>query len=277
MTNINLYGTIGYTILQNPETKQQIIIFADRHDNLPHCTNSIKIADWFKEKMYSSKILLEEVPRNTVELEELWTDSEHTQDLKKLFLDNSTIINGLDIRPFLIPFSWELAQPTEPTHNITMRKYCWKINEFFTLSNFLKLELTKFNPEKLAGTKLGNHFLQLKNDFKKILENNSEFLNFSICTIKNINLEFLELINKLLDQIMEWYICAQIHQVNNKSIIVHAGLAHSDQVIELLTNYYQFELIENQGTNKLSQAFSHETNGCVGLSDNISRQFGGFK
>ena len=161
----NLYGTIGYTILKNNQTNNKVIVFADRHDNLPQCDNKTNIAEWFKQKMHSSKILLEEVPRDSVELEELWSDSEHTQDLKNLYLSNSQEINGLDIRPLLIPFSWELSNNTEPVHNIITRKYLKKIDKFFQLSNSYLIEnLPNYNVEKLKGTKLGIHFLLIKSE-----------------------------------------------------------------------------------------------------------------
>lgn len=276
MSNLNLYGTIGYTILKHPITNQQIIIFADRHDNLPHCNNKTDIADWFKEKMYSSKILLEEVPRESVQLEELWTDSEHTQDLKNLFLDNSDTINGLDIRPLLIPFSWELAADADPAHMISMREYCKKIDGFFMLANtFLQINLPNYNFTQLSGTKLGKHFLQLKNIFKKIVETNSGFLTLGVPTVKNLNQEFLEQINNLLDQIMEWHICACICVANKESVIVHAGLAHTEQVIWLLENHYGYSKVTEKGTNKLSNVYTGDVSGCVLLPVNTSKQFGG--
>jgi len=273
----NLYGTIGYTILKNTQTNNKIIIFADRHDNLPQCTNKINIANWLKQKIHTSKILLEEVPRDSVNLEELWSDSEHTQELKDLYLSNQTNINGLDIRPLLIPFSWELVTGTELEHMITTKKYLEKINRFFTLSNeYLASNLPNYSVEKLARTKLGEHFLLLKNNFKKILETNREFLYFTVGTNKTINLNFLESINLLLDQIMEWYICAQINQPNTKPIIVHAGLAHSEKIVQLLQYQYQWEKIKEKGINNLDLALESNMSGCMPMPVDIDKQFGGF-
>ena len=79
-----LYGTIGYTIFENNITRKKVIIFADKHDDLESCPNNIDMAVWFKTKFPTSKILLEEVPRNNVELEELWPTAKHTQSLKNL-------------------------------------------------------------------------------------------------------------------------------------------------------------------------------------------------
>jgi len=273
----NLYGTIGYTILKNTETNNKIIIFADRHDKLPDCTNKINIANWLKQKIHSSKILLEEVPRDSVNLEELWSDSEHTQELKNLYLNNQSNINGVDIRPLLIPFSWELVTSTEPAHNITTKQYLEKINKFFTMENeYLVRNFPNYSVEKLAKTKIGKHFLLLKNNFKKILETNREFLIFTVSTNKKINLNFLESINLLLDQIMEWYTCAQINEPNTKPIIVHTGLAHSEKIIQLLQSNYQWEKINEKGINTLNLAFESNVSGCMPMPINIDNQFGGF-
>lgn len=273
----NLYGTIGYTILTNTKTNNKIIVFADRHDKLPTCNNKTKIADWFGQKLQTSKILLEEVPRNSVNLEELWSDSEHTQDLKKLYLENSNDIEGLDIRPLLIPFSWELTQVSEPAHNINIKKYLEKINGFFTVKNAYLLEnLPNYKIDKLKGSKLGIHFLAIKDNFKKILENNREFLYFSVHTIRTINSNFLEEINNLLDQIMEWHICALIMLNNNKPTIVHAGLAHSEKVVKLLKFYYNYHIVSEKGVNSLHLALDTNISGCMPIPNDMDNQFGGY-
>lgn len=273
----NLYGTIGYTILKNNKTNKKIIVFADKHDKLPQCDNQTNISEWFKQKMYSSKILLEEVPRNSVNLEELWSDSVHTQDLKNIFLENSQTINGLDIRPLLIPFSWEIMVDNGNSHNITIKQYLEKINEFFCVKNkYLVDNLQNYNVEQLKGTKLGIHFLLIKKNYKKILENNKQFLNFSVHTIKTINLYLLEEINALLDQIMEWNICANIESNTDKSIIVHAGLAHSEKVVELLLAHYNYDKIIENGINKLNFALNNNVSGCMPMPIDMDKQFGGF-
>ena len=78
-----IYGTIGYVFLI--KNNRKIIVLSDQHDVLPSCENKINIAEWFKRKFNSSKILLEEVPRENQKLIELWETSPHTQELKNLF------------------------------------------------------------------------------------------------------------------------------------------------------------------------------------------------
>ncbi len=272
----NLYGTIGYTVLSNGQTGKKIIVFADKHDNLPECDNKTNIAQWFKEKMHTSKILLEEVPRDSVHLAELWSDSAHTQELKNLYLENAHVINGLDIRPLLIPFSWEIVDTSEPAHNITVKQYLNKIDNFFRLkTSYLVENLPNYTVSQLPGTKLGKHFLLLKNNFKKIVETNKAFLYLTVNTVKTLNLEFLELINLLLDQIMEWNICANIMANSDKSIIVHAGLAHSDKLIQLLQSHYQYDKINEIGINNLDLANGNNMSGCTTMPADTDSQFGG--
>ena len=61
-----IYGTIGYVFLKKDNRK--IIVLADQHDTLPSCENKINVAEWFKSKFKTSKILLEEVPRENNKL-----------------------------------------------------------------------------------------------------------------------------------------------------------------------------------------------------------------
>ena len=131
-------GNIGITILEN--NNKIIILLADDHSNTKYCDSNsldyhIDIKDFLKKALDSEQqILLEEIPRDGFNLQELWPNSPHTQNLKTLFLDNIDI-NGIDIRPYLIPFSWEnLETDTSPElRNYSIIKYINKLNEFFKL------------------------------------------------------------------------------------------------------------------------------------------------
>lgn len=277
-----LYGTIGYTILNNTTTNKKIIIFADRHDNLPSCPDNIDIAEWFKQKSKSSKILLEEVPRGDVDLQELWSTAAHTQSLKKLYLENPTVITGLDIRPLLIPFSWELISNTEldsnyeHLYNKTFKEYIKNINNFFSMKEtFLLNNLLNYNVNKLKNTKLGKHFKKLKKIYNQILIKYSLYLNDNIKSIKINRVHILDEINDLLDEIMEWNICANILLYNNESVIVHVGLAHSEKIILLLKTHYKYSQTVVEAINKLDDAMFKSISGCVQLHNNLASQFGG--
>ena len=83
------------------------------------------------------------------------------------------------------------------------------------------------------------------------------------------------MINNLLDDIMEWYICAQIELYYKESIIIHAGLAHTDKVINLLKNHYNFTIIQEYGINSLANARNGPRTGCIEIKPEINKQFGG--
>jgi hypothetical protein len=276
----NIYGTIGYTLLKNPNTENKIIVLADMHDRLQECANNTNISDWFKSKFHSSKILLEEVPREKVTLQELWTESPHTQNLKKLFLKNQQIIHAVDIRPFLIPFSWELLSDSktfnDQYYDIKLKKYLFNVNNFFKLElDYLIEKLPNYKLEKIINTKLGKHFLEIKKNWKKFLINSQSYLNSKIIIVYKNNSNILEKISDILNEIMEWYICANIELNSNKSIILHTGLAHSDKVIEWLINHYNFIQEDSYGINKMDEIIFKPMSGCIQLPDNIETQFGG--
>jgi hypothetical protein len=280
----NIYGTIGYTLLVEPKSNKKIIILADMHDTLPQCTNQTNVSDWFKSKFNSSKILLEEVPRDNFSLSELWSTSPHTQNLKNLFLSNSNLIHAVDIRPYLIPFSWEILSdikiskddPESLGYDIMLKTYLVKISNFYSLKEqyFLK-NLPNYKIDILPHTKLGKHFLLIKKNWKMFLENYKELLNSKIVLIYQDNKKVLEEISKMLDEIMEWYICASIHVYSDQSIILHTGLAHSDSVIKWLLNHYKYIISTSEGINSMDEVLLKPLSGCVQIPTNIETQFGG--
>lgn len=279
----NIYGTIGYTLLENTNINKKVIILADMHDTLPQCINQTNVSDWFKSKFGSSKILLEEVPREDFSLSELWSDSPHTQNLKNLFLSNSKIIQAVDIRPYLIPFSWEILSESNEhlnanteDYNIVLKTYVVKINRFFSMKEkyFLK-NIPNYNLDNLPHTKLGKHFLAIKKNWKIFLEKYNHLLNEKLINMVSKNKSALANISDLLDEIMEWYICACIHVYSDKSMILHTGLAHSEKVIEWLTNHYEFKIIQKEGINSMEEIFYKPLKGCMVIPTNIETQFGG--
>jgi len=265
-----IFGSIGYTILKKQDKK--IIIFADMHSTLTKCTNIIQIADWFKTKFTSSKILLEEVNRDNVNLTELWSDSDHTQHLKQLYLDNPHIIQAIDIRPELIPFSWEL----DIDNFITLKQYLQLIDKFFCLHQFSFYDkIPDYNRNKIPHTKLGKHFLKIKHKYRDYLLKYKNIINYKLTTLIATNIKCMNYINKILNNIMEWYVCACIYFYSQKSIIIHTGLVHSEHIVNWLTSHYDFEVVRGNGINKMNELDYTMINGCVELPDYLDTQFGG--
>ena len=278
MANINLNGSIGYTFLIKNNIK--ILILADNHSTLPYCkTDGIFISEWFKNKS-NSRILLEEVPRVGHDLQELWSSSPHTQKLKEVYIKNSHIIHGVDIRPFLIPFSWEFASDKE-SPNINLKEYFELLNLFFTLKlDFIKKDLTYiYSKEFLKKKKIGKHFLILKKVVVLLIKKNKFYLDKYIKDLVNNNNLLFNQINFILSDIMEWYIIAKIYEgIDEKktSFIIHAGLLHTTNIINLLTKFYHYKIVDDFGTTTNINNLNIENNGCLHLPIDIEKQFGGF-
>lgn len=270
-----IYGTIGYTLLEHKDNKNRIIVLADMHNTLPSCKDKINIAKWFESKFPSSEIFLEEVPRENVKLQELWEHSPHTQDLKKLYLKNPKIINALDVRPFMIPFSWEVVNiMNKNEYNMKLKEYLSGINNFFKLTDtYLLVRLKNYSHIKLENTKLGSHFLRIKKRYFNYLSSYYSVLDWYIYDIKQNHVNILEGINDILNDIMEWYICAKIELKKHRPIIIHAGLFHTDNVIKWLSSHYNYNIIKDEGINSMEESESAtDINGCVNIG-NINSLF----
>jgi hypothetical protein len=271
----NIYGSVGYTLLRNKYNT--ILIFADVHSKLPYCENKIDISDLFKDNMNYINILLEEVPRDGVELNELWTESDHTQKLKDLFLKNSNLIHAIDIRPYLIPFSWEMCELNNK-NIITLSDYIKKINNFLELTdNYFKNNLSLVYNEKylMNNIYLGKHFLELHILFNSYKEKYINYMGKNICDLFIENKSILEEFNNILDSSMEWFAIAKMFQlkINKKNVLMHTGLYHSDNIRNKLIELYDYKIIDIHGINSIKQIKNTPNyNGCVSLPSHIKSQ-----
>lgn len=260
-----LQGTIGYTIFINSVTRKKIIVFADMHDKLPPCPfpNSTKISKWFTSKFKTAKLLLEEVVRvKNMKLEALWDGSEHTNNLKVLFLNNQNEIEAIDIRPYLIPFSWEIVNQSEDK-NMLLKNYFKDLIIFLNLKNdFLKNKINFINQ------KIKDHLKGIQIKFMRFLIKNKHLLKKSILDIFNNNQNILEDFNILLNDCMEWYTCLLIEKYKYKTIMIHAGLYHTEKINSLLKNYYKYTSIDTEGINFLRES-NRSNYMCQPIDDNI--------
>lgn len=248
----NIYGAVGYTILKHPTTGKFIIIFADRHDNLNTCDDNISMAKWMEDNMGEYVVLLEEVPRIGVKLSELWPASTHTQDLKNLFLKHPKYIIGFDIRHLIMSFSWETIN--DNNKQILLYDYLKNIDEFFCLENsYLKQQFAYYNFNNIKYTLIGEHYLLLKKSYTKFLHKYKKFLNLPITTIKSKYENIFEELNLILDKVMEWYGCGMCALYKDMPIILHAGLAHSEYIVEILQKHYKYIFITEYGINDMEK------------------------
>jgi len=276
MSKLNISGSIGYIYLS--DNKNKVLILSDMHSELPYCKeNSEFVSNWMQRK-YNSKILLEEVPRIGSTLKELWPSSPHTQKLKELYI-SSKVIDGVDVRPFLLPFSWELLYDNITPDNlkeVILYKYLYLINIFFKLKHkyFTKNIGRVYTKDYLKNSVLGEHFLEIKSKVKDFVKVNELVMNNKII---KLDPNILEKINEIISLIMEWYIIAKIYQgqeENINSFIIHAGLAHTSNIKANLITFYKFKVQDSNGIIDLKDA-NDNTNGCLKLPSEIDKQFGG--
>lgn len=286
MSEININGSIGYTYLTNNNIK--ILVLADMHSKLPYCKdNSIFVSEWMNKKS-KSKILLEEVPRIGAKLKELWPDAPHTQKLKYLYL-NSKVIDGIDVRPFIIPFSWEILLEANIEENkkkdlnkITLYHYMDLISHFFKLKHkyFIQTLGNIYTKDFLKSSELGKHFIKIKREAKKLMDDNKYLLNKNIEYIIKLNNNLMDKINELISFIMEWFTIAKIYQGiqnNNSNFIIHAGLAHTSNILLILEKVYGYKINDLNGVNYYENYNDNSSNGCLKLPTRINDMFGGGK
>jgi hypothetical protein len=130
------------------------------------------------------------------------------------------------------------------------------IDEFFSMKNSYLIKNCKlYNSKELINLPLGRHFLEMKDEFYNLLLKfkKLKLLDKNIKYIIDNHLQYLIDINELISKIMEWYICACICYYDNRSLIIHVGLAHSEQIINQLQTTYKYKIIESQGINKLEE------------------------
>jgi hypothetical protein len=247
-----IYGTIGYSIYKNKYNKK-IIIFADMHDTLPNCKNNfIKLSDWLIKKIKTCKILIEEIPRdNNVKLIDLWNNSLHTQEIKNLFLLNQNKIDGIDIRYFLMPFSWNILNETNnKKYDITLESYLYDLHKFLKLEYINKSKMKYYRI--LNQKSVEEHFNLLKIKYKNFLKKYEYLLNTSILEIFKNNKKIFEELEDILDDCMEWYCCYLINIYRYKNVILFAGLYHTSKIHKILLNYYKMELIYQTGMTNIT-------------------------
>jgi hypothetical protein len=272
-----IYGTVGYTFLKsNNETEPiYILVLSDIHSKLKYCDNYIQIADWLKENMINVNILLEEVSREDFKLGELWSSSDHTVKLKNLYLNNSKDIHDIDIRPYLVPFSWELLNE-KGYENIKFKKYVNLVNDFL----YVKMDKIGEKINKIYNSKyLKNHILKyhlclIRDEFTRFLLKNNDKLETYIYEIYNKDKSIFIDLNLILDSCMEWYIIAKIFdlkQKNKKNYIIHTGLFHSERINKILKELYNYKVILSEGLNFIDDAENNsDYDGCIFVPETIS-------
>lgn len=300
MTSIS--GSVEWFLLE--KNGKYILIFSDIHSKSKYCTNnnSIFFNKWL-DSINNSLILIEEVDRNNVVLKELWKEAEHTQKIKNWYIENSNKENviPIDIRPFLLPFSWQLWKENDDCAKYTLKKYIELIKIFLfqkinsenkkiisplLLSIIQKLEKIRKNNKKNTG--LMKHFNLIKKKFISFCNKHKDKMDLTIenwvneyehwmgnYLFYNGELKLLTEIEEILSAIMEWYTILNI-MITDKLSVIHAGLAHTRNIKYILEHIYNFS-VDKSYQNDLNQP---NPDACVVLSPEINdkwtRKIGGF-
>jgi hypothetical protein len=282
---MNVSGLVGYSLLEH--NNKNILILADVHDGVEYCKNeSTSISNWLKNRKNNNQILLEEVNFKNLHLVDLWTNSKHTQELKKLSKEYEYEINSVDIRPLLLPFSWEMLGDNNKYHKILLREYLIHINEFFYNSGYVYntiiiKEISKLNNNKYIN-KINLHYKIIKDIYIDFLKLNKHLLNETMINIYNYtkhyvnqnNLNTLNEINNIISLIMEWYIVLLALNTNENTII-HCGLAHTSKIVKTLEKIYKFNIIKQNGLNDINNIKDDTTihNACIMITNDINNKF----
>lgn len=272
INKIYVQGVIGYAILKNKENK--IMLLSDMHDVKEKCGDEF-ISDWLK-KQKKIKLLLEEVPPSDVNLKELWHGSEHTKKLRNLYLNNIDKIIGLDIRGELLKFSWELINVMffPP---ISLKDYLIYCEQFFTFKHIFFLNnISEIYNENILNDRenlISKQFEYCFNEYKKILEKYSMFMDTTVQILFEDNRIIFEEISSLLNDIMELYTIMQLYKwkiYNVNKFIIHKGLFHTSNLLKWLINLYNFEIIEMDGLTYFENVDTVKHNGCLNIPNEFN-------
>lgn len=248
-------GSIGITILKKEYNNgiKYILLFSDKHAEVLYCDkNSITITEFLKENMTKHQVLLEEVPRvNNVELEQLWSGEKHTMNLKNLYLENKYLITPVDLRPLLLPVSFELIDLNRYDFvEFTIGEYLNTLDEFFSLEGivFKKFFTPLINNLEIRRSGIDKFLTRLYNNYSNIKKRIN--LNKTVIYYLDNRYDILQLIDDIYGNIIEFYTLLHIFQ-SYELTIIHMGLYHTSSILKSLTNDCNFEILYQHGQNKL--------------------------
>lgn len=250
-----LSGAIGIVKLSKKygnNMKKEIYVFSDNHNNNIYCSKnfnkSYNIIDFIK-KHKDDQILLEEIDKEQIKKGNynfLW-NVPHSKELQKLYR-NTTFINPTDIRNRYIDYTLDI----ENIDNTFIDSYAYKLDNFFLKKKFNLDNLYKLLKSRIYKTSgIAKHYYFLRN---KYIKERKKFKNDNIT---------IDMINYYLDSIMEWYTIILILSSPKKTIL-HTGLLHSSNIIDLLVKIYKYDIYYKDGINNINQ-FNMDSASCINI------------
>ena len=142
---------------------------------------------------------------------------------------------------------------TKCDNNIIFIKKVFKI---YVDSKYYKKLKSHFNDIK---EKFINNNLKKKiKEFIKIYGVNHYLFSVGYPFINSNSDNFIDQYDKLINGLMEFYMCILIFGMDKKNIIIHTGYYHANNLIYILTNYYSF--IETYRIGNVSDIENKNTN-----------------
>ena len=259
-----LSGATGYTILE--KENKTVILLADIHDGVSYClqnsSEKVDIDVFLKDKSSTHQVVLEESLNEMENLTDLWPNAVHTRKLKELKEKNDDIL-PTDIRPYLIPFSWQLAESNDNYKKLKINKYLYYFKIFFNKKGkvyeryiFPYYEYIDQNDR----LQLINIFIFIEDLFLKTYQ---KYDGLTIEEILSKDEDYMYSIDNINSLIMEYYILLLILSDKRDSVI-HTGLAHSTRIKSILKEEFGYEIKEDHGMTHISQyTGSDSTKACI--------------
>ena len=73
---------------------------------------------------------------------------------------------------------------------------------------------------------------------------------------------------------MEWYGCGLCELYYNMPIILHTGLAHSENIVDILQSHYKYEFVVDYGINDMEMIDPFKlSHGCVFIDNKYETLF----
>ena len=269
-----LSGATGYTIFNSGSLElpnKSILLLSDIHDGVNYCLRNqpTEYIDIFlEEKSKSHQILLEEsINDPELNLTELWPDAEHTTKLRELKEENNKII-PVDLRPYLIPFSWQFASSNDAYRKFTISQYLHCFDNFFnyngkTYEKFIFPYYEFINTENKK--RLYTIFILIKNEYLKFKSKYPGVTKIGDLLEKDkSHMDSIDHINSL---IMEYYILVLILS-DRRDTIIHTGLAHSTRLKKFLVEDFNFIIKKDSNMTHINQyTGSNQTVACIPKPD----------
>lgn len=257
-----LSGATGYTILSKDNKK--ILLFSDIHAGVQYCksTNSINIDELLNIKSNTYQVLLEESLNNSgLNLTELW-DAEHTNKLRELKENNRNVI-PIDIRPYLIPFSWQLAESNKKYQECKIEIYLSLFYNFFNKTCEIYKKFISPYFEYIDSNEI-NNLIKVFNFIKKRYNDiSSKYTGKTIGYIFEKDKLYLHGVDDINSYVMEYYILV-LTLSDKRDSIIHTGLAHSSRLKNMLSEYFNFKVIqEHKMTNIKEYNNGNNINACI--------------